>query len=314
MQRYILSRVLLMVPTFFLVSVLVFGITRLLPEDMVDILAGEYRYAESADRLRELLGLNRPLLTQYLDWLMGILRGDLGTSLWTREPVLKELSWRWPVTVELALLAMAANLAIGIPVGIVAAVRQDTWIDYLTRSLAVLALAIPGFWLGTLILTLPSIWLNWTPPLRYVPFFQDPVANVTGLLIPAFVLGFFFQGRTMRMVRGMMLEVLRQDYIRTAWAKGLHEPTVLWRHAAKNALIPVVTLLALEVPILLGGTVIIERIFDIPGMGRYVLDTLDRRDYVSVQSLTLVFAGIIMTLNLAVDLSYRWMDPRIRYR
>lgn len=314
MHRYIARRLLMMIPTFLLVSVVVFSLVRFLPGDIVDILAEEYRYAESAQRLREVLGLDKPIHLQYFGWLGGVFTGDLGTSLWTKEPVLQELAWRGPVTLELALLAMLTNLAVGIPVGILAAVRQDTWVDYLTRSIAVLALAIPGFWLGTLVMTLPSVWLGWTPPLTYTRLTENPLANLGGLIIPALILGFFFQGRTMRMVRGMMLEVMRQDYIRTAWAKGLHERTVLWGHAAKNALIPVVTLLALEVPFLLGGTLIIERIFDIPGMGRYLLDVLERRDYVTVQSIVLVFAAIVMVLNFVVDLSYTWLDPRIRYR
>jgi peptide/nickel transport system permease protein len=266
MHRYIARRLLMMIPTFLLVSIVVFSLVRFLPGDIVDILAEEYRYAESAQRLREVLGLDEPIHIQYCGWLGGVFTGDMGTSLWTREPVLRELAWRGPVTLELALLAMLTNLAVGIPVGILAAVRQDTWVDYLTRSIAVLALAIPGFWLGTLVMTLPSVWLDWTPPLTYTRLTDNPLANLGGLIIPSLILGFFFQGRTMRMVRGMMLEVMRQDYIRTAWAKGLHERTVLWGHAAKNALIPVVTLLALEVPFLLGGTLIIERILDIPGM------------------------------------------------
>ena len=203
--------------------------------------------------------------------------------------MVKELAHRWPVTLELALLAMVINLGIGAPIGVIAAVRQDSWVDYITRSFAVLALAIPGFWLGTLIMTFPSICFNWTPPLTYVRLTDDPIANLGGVVIPAMVLGFFFQGRTRRMVHAMMLEVLRQDYIRTARSKGLQELAAVLRPAAKNAMIPVVTLLSLEVPFLLGGTVIIEEIFDLPGLGRYALEALQRRDYVVVQSLVLVF-------------------------
>ena len=205
------------------------------------------------------------------------------------EPVVKELAHSWPVTLELALLAMVITLGIRAPIGVIAASRQDSWVDYITRSFAVLALAIPGFWLGTLIMTFPSICFNWTPPLTYVRLTDDPIANLGGVVIPAMVLGFFFQGRTRRMVHAMMLEVMRQDYIRTARSKGLQELSVVLRHAAKNAMIPVVTLLSLEVPFLLGGTVIIEDIFDLPGLGRYALEALQRRDYVVVQSLVLVF-------------------------
>ncbi len=314
MHKYVVRRFLSMIPTVILLSLLVFGMVRFLPADIVDIMSEEYRNTQAAENLREQLGLNEPIHVQYFEWVGGIFTGDLGKSLWTNEEVITELAWRWPVTVELALLATLINLVIGVPVGILAAVRQDSWADYLARSVGVLALAIPGFWLGTLVITLPSVWLNWTPPLTYTAFVEDPLKNIGGLIIPALVLGFYFQGRTMRLVRGMMLEVMRQDYIRTAWAKGLKERTVLLRHAAKNALIPVVTLVALEVPFLLGGTLIIEQIFDLPGMGSYVLEVLQRRDYVSVQSITLVFAGIILVLNFVIDISYTWLDPRIRFQ
>ena len=314
MRGYLARRVLTLIPTFLMVSLAVFSMVHFLPGDVVEVLAVEFAYADSAQLLRENLGLNEPFHVRYLSWLGGIFRGDLGTSLWTHEPVVKELAHRWPVTLELALLAMVINLGIGAPIGLIAAVRQDSWVDYITRSFAVLALAIPGFWLGTLIMTLPSIWFNWTPPLTYVRLTDDPIANLGGVVIPAMVLGFFFQGRTMRMVRAMMLEVMRQDYIRTARSKGLHELTVVLRHAAKNAMIPVVTLLSLEVPFLLGGTVIIEEIFDLPGLGRYALEALQRRDYVVVQSLVLVFGAIVMFLNLIVDVGYSWLDPRIRFR
>ena len=230
------------------------------------------------------------------------------------EPVVKEFAHSWPVTLELALLAMVMTLGIRAPIGVIAASRQDSWVDYITRSFAVLALAIPGFWLGTLIMTFPSICFNWTPPLTYVRLTDDPIANLGGVVIPAMVLGFFFQGRTMRMVRAMMLEVMRQDYIRTARSKGLQELSVVLRHAAKNAMIPVVTLFSLEVPFLLGGTVIIEDIFDLPGLGRYALEALQRRDYVVVQSLVLVFGAIVMFLNFIVDVGYGWLDPPIPFR
>jgi peptide/nickel transport system permease protein len=314
MHRYVARRLLTMIPTAILVSLLVFGMVRFLPADIVDIMAEEYRNTQAAENLRSRLGLDRPAHVQYFEWVGGLFTGDFGTSLWTNEAVITELAWRWPVTVELALLATMINLAIGVPVGLIAAVRQDSWTDYLTRSVGVLALAIPGFWLGTLVITLPSVWFNWTPPLTYTPFTEDPLKNLGGFIIPALVMGFYFQGRTMRLVRGMMLEVMRQDYIRTAWAKGLTERTVLLRHAAKNALIPVVTLVALEVPFLLGGTLIIEEIFSLPGLGSYVLEALQRRDYISIQSITIVFAGIILILNFLVDISYTWLDPRIRYQ
>jgi peptide/nickel transport system permease protein len=311
---YIIRRILKMIPAFLLMSVMIAGLLRLLPGDVVTIMAGELGYADDSDDMRELLGLNQPFYRQYLNWMGGVFTGDFGVSLWNHRPVMSELAWRLPMTLELAAFAMLINIGIGIPIGILAATRQDTWIDHLSRSVAILAIAAPTFWIATMVLVFPASWFGWTPSTSWVPLTEDPVANFKVVIVPALILGFAFQGRTVRLLRAMLLEVMRQDYIRTAWAKGLNERVIVSRHALKNALIPVVTLLALEVPLLLGGTVIIEQIFNLPGVGRYMLDLLLNRDFVPVQTIVLLMAGVVMVLNLLVDISYAWLDPRIRYK
>ena len=314
MSHYIIRRILLMIPTFFLISIAVAGLLRMLPGDIVTMMYGDLGYAASAEELRDKLGINDPFHVQYIQWMGGILTGDFGSSLWSQRPVLTDISWRMPLTVELALLSLLINLAIGVPIGILSAIRQDTWVDHVSRSLAILAIAAPTFWVGTLVVSLPAVWWGWAPPTEYTPFTTDPIGNLKVLTIPALILGFYFQGRTVRLLRAMMLEVTRQDYIRTAWAKGLPEGVIVRRHALKNAMIPVLTLIALEIPFLLGGTVVIEQIFSLPGMGRFVLDLLDTRDFVPIQSIIILMAGVVMVLNLLVDLSYAWLDPRIRYQ
>ena len=304
----------MMIPTFFLISLAVAGLLRMLPGDVVTMMYGELGYAASAAELREKLGIQDPFHVQYFRWLGGIFTGDFGSSLWNGRPVLRDISWRLPLTVELALLALLINLAIGVPIGIISAMRQDTWLDYVSRSLAILAIAAPMFWIGTLVVSLPAVWWGWAPPTEYKHLTDDPIGNIKVLIIPAMILGFYFQGRTVRLLRAMMLEVTRQDYIRTAWAKGLRESVIVYRHALKNALIPVLTLIALEIPFLLGGTVVIEQIFSLPGMGRFTLDLLNNRDFVPIQTIVILMAGVVMVLNLLVDLSYAWLDPRIRYQ
>lgn len=313
MSRYIIRRLLLMAVTLLGVSVFVFGLIRLLPGDAVTMLLQDYAYAENLDALRAKLGLDKPVYVQYWEWLGRLLRGDLGASLRSRQPIMDELARRLPITAELGLLAMLIGLGISIPVGVLSAVKQDAVTDYLARGLAVGALAIPGFWLGTLVITFPSIWFRWTPPLQYTPLHVDPVKNLSHVAIPAAILGIGLSGTLMRLTRATMLEVLRQDYIRTAWAKGLSGRVVIFRHALKNALIPVVTVLGLQVSVLVGGSVVMEQIFVIPGMGRYLLEAIQYRDYPVVQALNLVFAAVILAANLLVDIVYAYLDPRIQY-
>ncbi len=313
MHLYLARRLLLVVPTLLGVTIVVFLMVRLLPGDAVSMLQQDYAYARDADELRARLGLDLPVHVQYFAWLGGLLHGNLGTSLRSNEPVTIELSNRMPVTTELGLMAMAIGLLIAVPVGVISAVRQDSRTDYLARGVAIGMLAIPGFWLGTLVITLPSIWWQWTPPLRYTKLWEDPGKNLGQMIIPAIILGIALSGTVMRLTRAQMLEVLRQDYVRTAAAKGLDEWAVVFRHALRNAFIPVLTLLGLEVAIVVGGAVVIENVFALPGIGRYLLEGIQYRDYPVIQALNLIFATVIVLMNLLVDVLYGVFDPRVRY-
>jgi peptide/nickel transport system permease protein len=314
MHVYLARRLLLVIPTLIGVSIIVFLLVRMLPGDAVTMLLQDYAYATDADAMRARLGLDRPVYVQYGEWLGGVARGDLGTSLRSKTPVAEELVNRLPVTAELGLMAMVIGLLIAIPVGVISAVRQDSWSDYLGRSTAIGFLAIPSFWLGTLVVTLPSVWWGWTPPLRYTRLLDDPAKNLTHVALPAIILGLALSGSLMRLTRAQMLEVLRQDFVRTATAKGLADRAVIVHHALKNAFIPILTLLGLQVSILVGGTVVLESIFVLPGMGRYLLEAVQYRDYPVIQGLNLIFAVVIIMANLIVDLLYGWLDPRVRYQ
>jgi peptide/nickel transport system permease protein len=287
---------------------------RLLPGDATTLLLQDAK-SSAADEaaLRHQLGLDQPLIVQYVDWAATLARGDLGRSLKSRNPVSDELGGRIPVTLELGLLALVIAIGIAIPIGVLSAARQDTWADYVSRSAAIGLLAIPGFWLATLVITLPSVWWGWTPPLRYTRLFDDPTKNLSQVIIPAVILGLGLSGGLMRLIRTQMLEVLRQDYVRTAAAKGLSEHSIVLRHALKNAFIPAMTALGLQVSLLISGTVVLESIFVLPGMGRYLLESVQARDYPAVQGLNLLFATVIILSNLMVDLLYGWLDPRVRY-
>jgi peptide/nickel transport system permease protein len=314
MQVYLVRRLLLVIPTLLGVSMVVFLLVRLLPGDAVTMLLQDYAYAKDADEMRARLGLDRPIYVQYVEWIGGVARGDLGTSLRNKTPVADDLKDRLPVTAELGALGMLIGLLIAIPIGVLAAVRQDTWADYLGRSTAIGFLAIPSFWLGTLVITLPSVWWGWTPPLRYTRLLDDPEKNLAQVILPAIILGLGLAGILMRLTRAQMLEVLRQDFVRTATAKGLAERAVVFRHTLKNAFIPILTLLGLQVSILVGGTVVLESVFVLPGMGRYLLEAVQYRDYPVIQGLNMVFATVIVLTNLLVDLAYGWLDPRVRYQ
>jgi peptide/nickel transport system permease protein len=314
LSTYILRRLALFVPTLIGVSVVVFVLVRLLPGDATTLLLQEAK-SSAADEaaLRHQLGLDQPIVVQYVNWVGTLARGDLGKSFKSRNPVSEELSGRIPVTVELGLMALVIAICIAIPIGVISAARQDTWADYVSRSTAIGLLAIPGFWLGTLVITLPSVWWGWTPPLRYTRLFDDPTKNLAQVVIPALILGLGLSGGLMRLIRTQMLEVLRQDFVRTAAAKGLAEHSIVVRHALKNAFIPALTVLGLQVSLLISGTVVLESIFVLPGMGRYLLESVQARDYPAVQGLNLLFATVIIVSNLMVDLLYGWLDPRVRY-
>jgi peptide/nickel transport system permease protein len=314
MHRYILRRLLLMIPTLFGVTLLVFILIRMLPGDAVTMMIQDYQgYAKDLDELRAKLGLTQPFHEQYLTWLSKIVRGDFGTSLRSGTPIADDLAQRMPVTLELGVMGLIISLLIAIPLGVYSAVRQDTLSDYIARSAAIGMIAIPGFWLATLAITMPSIWWQWTPPLRYTQLADDPGKNLSQMLLPAAILGIGLSGTVMRLTRAQMLEVLRQDYVRTAWAKGLAARAVIFGHGLKNAIIPVVTLLGLQIGVLISGTVVLENIFVVPGMGRYLFVAINDRDYPIVQAIVLIFAVLIIFANLVVDLLYAWLDPRIRY-
>jgi peptide/nickel transport system permease protein len=315
MRQYVLRRLALAVPTLVLVSVIVFSIMRFMPGDVVIRMVEGHAYAPTIEALRQELGLDRPAYVQYFEWIGGILlRGDFGSSYWTRQPILDEFIRRFPVTLELAALTILVSVVLGILVGIVSAVRQDTVSDYVGRVLAILALSVPYFGVAVLVVVLPAIYFKWTPLWTYVPFTTDPLANLKIMIVPALVFGVTRAGPIMRIMRSALLEVMRQDYIRTAWSKGLPERAIVVRHALKNALIPVVTLVGLQTPLYIGGSVIIEAIFRLPGVGLFFFEALTRLDYPVVQSVNLIVATLVVSLNLAIDLTYAFLDPRIRYR
>ena len=311
---------LLLIPTFFLLTILVFLSVRFIPGDIIDVLV--WRMEETMggtidiDRaeLERRLGLDVPVHVQYSRWMGGILlRGDFGEALLRAESVGELIAGRLPTTIELGLVAVIVGLLIGVPIGIYSAARQDTVGDYVGRSFAIFGLATPNFWLATIILVFPAIWWAWSPPLRLVRLSDDFVGHFGIFIVPGLILGTYLAASTMRMTRTMMLEVLRQDYIRTAWAKGLRERLVILRHVIKNALIPVVTLVGLQIPIIVGGSVIMEQMFAIPGLGRLMIDALFDRDYPLISGINLFFAVAVMVINLLVDVLYAYLDPRVHY-
>ena len=314
MKRYVLRRIALAIPTLFLVSVIVFGLMRMMPGDVVTRMVEGHGYAKTLDALRKDLGLDRPMYVQYFEWIGNIvLKGDFGRSYWTRQPILDEFIRRFPVTLELALLTILVSVVIGVAVGIISAARQDSVSDYVSRILAILALSVPYFGLAVLVVVLPAIWFKWTPVWTYVGFTVDPIENLKIMSVPALVFGVTRAGPIMRIMRSSLLDVLRQDYIRTAWSKGLSERTIVLQHALKNAMIPVVSLIGLQLPLYIGGSVIIEAIFRLPGVGLFFFEALNKLDYPVVQSVNLIIAAMVVGLNLLIDLSYAYLDPRIRY-
>jgi peptide/nickel transport system permease protein len=312
MRLYVLRRLLVALPSLLIASLIVFTLPRLIPGDVVQLMLEEKAYGKDLEELRAKLGLNRPIHVQYVEWLGAIARGHFGESLWTRQPVLTELSRRLPVTATLGVMATAVAIAIGVPIGVLAATRQDGALDFVARSAAILGLSVPSFVLAILVTLLPAIWWGWTPP-RFVEFSKSPGGHLVQFILPAIILGVASAAGIMRLTRGMLLEVLRQDYVRTAWSKGLRERVVVLKHALKNALIPVVTVLGLQVAGIAGGAVIIEWIFGIPGMGQFLVDAIVQRDYPVIQGINLVIVTIIVMTNLTVDLLYAALDPRIRY-
>ena len=322
---------MLIIPTLFILSILVFLSVRFIPGDVIDVMVSELGFlGGEVDReaVERRLGLDVPVYVQYGRWIgvlptpdwitgeshfKGILQGSLGKSLMGRGAVEEKILGGLPVTIELGVMAIVIGLVIALPVGIYSAIRQDTVADYVGRSVAIIGLATPNFWLAIMVMIYPAIWWAWSPPMEWVSFTEDPLGNLGVFFIPSLILGTASAAATMRMTRTMMLEVLRQDYIRTAWSKGLRERVVIMRHAIKNALIPVVTLIGLQLPLLVGGSVIMENIFNLPGLGRLMVNALTDRDYTVISGINLVFATMVIGVNLMIDLIYPYLDPRVRY-
>ena len=318
MWQYIVKRVLLMIPTLFGAALLVFFLMNIIPGDVALLIIGGDQGGDidprELEKLREQLGLNRPLYAQFLSWLWGVVRLDFGTSLWTGGPVIDELKIRFPLTLEIAIAATIVSTIIALPLGTIAAIRQDTWIDYVVRVISIGGLAIPAFWTGILIILFLVLYFEWAPPLEFVPITQDPWENMKQLIWPIVSVGYRYAAVTTRMTRSTVLEVMREDYIRTAWAKGLHERIVVVKHTLKNAVLPVITIIGTEFAFLIGGLVVTETVFTLNGVGSFVVDAIAHRDIPVVQSLVLLIAFSFVFVNLVIDLLYAWLDPRISYR
>jgi len=320
MQAYLARRIILGGMTALLVSLLIFAILRIAPGDVAMMIAMEITGGEASDiteedlqAIRESVGLNAPLPQQYINWLFDILRLDWGTSMFSGTEVLDEFKSRIPITLQLVIMAQGLAISLGIPAGVIMALRRDTWIDYTVRIFSLAGLSVPSFWTATLLLVGGMYLLDWNPRLKYVPFFDDPVENLKQFIWPAVMLGYISSATQARMMRSTMLEVLRQDYIRTAHAKGLKSFVVVYRHTLKNALIPVVTVIGVTFALTMGGSIIIEQIFSLPGIGRLMIEGMNQRDYPVVQSLVTVFSMWVVFVNLLVDLTYGVLDPRVRY-
>ena len=321
MRAYLIRRLLLTIPTLWILTVIVFLAVRFLPGDVIDAMVAEMEAWSSAggvvdrEALERMLGLDVPVHVQYGRWMGDILlRGTFGESLTGHWSIEERIISRLPITVELGVMAIVIGLVIAIPVGLYSAIRQDTAIDYAGRTVAVIGLATPNFWLGVMVMLYPAIWWGWSPSVELIPFAEDPLGNLGMFLIPSLILGTAMSAATMRLTRTMMLEVLRQDYIRTAWSKGLRERVIIVRHAIKNAFIPVLTLIGLQLPLLVGGSVILEEIFVLPGIGRLFVAALNQRDYPVISAINLLLASVVLFSSLLIDMLYPYLDPRIRYQ
>jgi peptide/nickel transport system permease protein len=316
MSRYILHRLLLMIPTLLGVAVLVFLLMRVIPGDIVETRLAEGRFfnAELAAKERARFGLDRPLWRQFMDWVWGLVRLDFGLSMWSGSPITHEIAIRLQLSLQLAVMATALAIALAIPLGTLAALYQDRWVDYLVRIFSIAGLATPSFWLGILMFLGLLTVFRWIPPMLFTPFWQDPWQNLAQMIWPAIAVGYRYAAVATRMTRSAMLEVLREDYIRTAWAKGLWRGVIVRRHALKNAMLPVLTVIGLEFAFLIGGLVVTEQVFNLNGLGLLFVQSIARRDYTLVQALVLLVACVYIVVNFGVDLLYAWLDPRIRYQ
>lgn len=325
MGKYVVQRVLLSIPTIVAITAITFfGLRILIPESAIDVLVGEFGRTDPQfqDKLEKDLGLDGSILSQYFKWSgvswfwggsTGILQGDLGESIRSGRPVASDIASRGPVSFELAVAAQTIAVVLFIPMGIWAALRQDDWPDYGLRSFGILIAALPGFWIAVLIITFGSIWFNWAPPLQFTFIQDDPLHHLKIMMLPALLLSLASGGIYIRLSRTQMLDVMRQDYVRTAHSKGLKNSTVIYQHAFRNALIPIVTVIGLSLPNVIAGTVIFEQVFTIPGMGRYLVEAVNFLDYPVIQALVLVYAVLLLVSVLLIDLSYAYLDPRIKY-
>ena len=316
MRGYIIRRMLLIIPTLFFFSTIVFFAVRFLPGDIVSIMLSKYRTAGlDREQIARQLGVDVPMHVQYIRWIRGILlHGDFGRSLDNQRPVTEKIFPRSIPTLELGFVALLVSLLFGLPIGIYSALRQDTAGDYITRSISILFISTPEFFIAILVMIYPVLWFGWAPSVTMIRWSEDPLGHLVMILVPGTVLGLLISGMTMRMMRTMMLEVLRQDYIRTAWAKGLRERVVVVRHALKNALIPVITVVGTQIPWMVGGAVIIETVFALPGLGTLMIDSIFSRDYPAVSGINMIVGTFLVLVNFLVDITYAWLDPRIRYR
>lgn len=312
MAQYILRRLLMAIPVLIIVSILIFGGVRVIPGDVCRLVLQTPEVTEEQCRtVEQRLGLDKPAVTQYLTWASRIVRGDFGTSMISRRNVWQEIRSRMYVTVELAILAAGFAVILAIPIGVYSALKQDKAPDYILRLITIGWLSMPAFWVATLLITFPAKWWGYSPPVGYVHFWQDPLKNLQQIYMPAFSLALALSATLARLTRSSMLEVLRQDYVRTARAKGLNQRVVLYRHALKNAMLPVITLFGLQMGFLMGGTVVLESIYALPGLGTLLLSSVIQKDYTQIQGIVLFFAVIIVVINILVDLSYAWFDPRV---
>ena len=314
MGKYVTKRVLLLVPTLLIVCIIVFALMRMIPGSAVDMIVyrlGQAGQQVSAADVEAKLGMDKPAIQQFFTWFIGIFRGDFGTSLFQNESVLSMIGRQLMATLELVILTLILTNVISIPLGLYCAARQDSISDYTIRSISIVLMALPVFWIATLVLIYPALWWQYAPPATYVSFFADPIQNLKMFFVPSLLGALSQTGNQLRTVRTVTLETLRQDYIRTAWSKGIGEGRIMLRYAFRNAMIPVITVIGGSIPGLIGGSVILENMFNIPGIGAQLVNSLDNRDYPVVQGCVLIFAIIVMVVNLIVDISYKWIDPRV---
>ena len=322
MKTYILRRLLLTIPTIWIVSIIIFFGLRFIPGDAVDLMVGKLNISHQGEdgikelklELRKQLGLDLPIHIQYTKWTAGLMRGDFGRGIWSGEPVSDLLAYSIPVSLEVGGLALFFSIIIALPVAVFSGIRADSKMDLLFRSISIILICVPSFWIGTVILIYGPLWFGWSPRLTWVSFFEKPMEHIVMVTIPAFILGMWLSGITMRMARNMMLEVLNQDYIRTAWSKGLKERIIVSRHVLKNAFIPVITMIGLHFPVMIGGAVVVEYIFTLPGLGSMMVQAIENRDYPLISGINMAMAIFVLLINLMVDISYAWFDPRIKYK